>query len=254
VRWRRIAKWAGIVAAVPVGVLALLGTALAYPQPFFAYHAERGRLAIYSDQPFDAANGDAVLAAVEARISRSPLDLHDTHRIFVSNAAWRRTIFMNIASGAGGVNFYPVTRNVFVRHADIDRNTLFGGNGKPVAPPRTLAYYGAHEIAHSLTGEHLGLAHFYNWALPQWVREGYADYVGMGGRGEIDIAAYYRRYRAHDPHFQPKSGFYDRFRMLAAFFLDRNGWTVQQLLDSRLTLDQAQAVMDAGMAQSNRRC
>ncbi|HEY1709456.1 MAG TPA: hypothetical protein VGG10_14410 [Rhizomicrobium sp.] len=249
-RWRGIAKWAGIVAAVPLGLLALLGTALAYPEPFFAYHAERGRLAIYSDRPFDAAKAQAVLGDVEARISRSPLDLHRSHRIFISNAAWRRIVFMNIASGAGGVNFYPVTRNVFLRHADIDSDTLYGGSGKPAPPPRTLAYYGAHEIAHSLTGEHLGLAHLYNWALPQWVREGYADYVGLGGRGRVDIAAYYRRYRARDPHFRTNSGFYDRFRMLAAFFLDRKGWTVQQLLDSRLTLDQAQAAMDADMAKN----
>ncbi len=54
----------------------------------------------------------------------------------------------------------------------------------------------------------------------------------MGGHGQVDIAAYYRRYRAHDPHFQPNSGFYDRFRMLAAFFLDRKGWSVQRLLDT----------------------
>jgi hypothetical protein len=244
-RWRRIAKWAGIVAAVPLGVLALLGTALAYPEPFFAYHAERGRLAIYSDQPFDVAKGEAVLADVDARISRSPLDTGETHRIFVCNAAWRRTIFMNIASGAGGVNFYPI-RNVFLRHADIDRDTLFGGNGKPVPAPRTLAYYGAHEIGHSLTGEHLGIAHLYNWALPQWVREGYADYVGLGG--DVDVDALYARHRAYDPQMDwAKSGQYTTFRLLVAYFLKREHWSVGRLLNCGLTQEEAVRRMDAGM-------
>jgi len=247
--WRRIAKWAGIVAAVPVGGLALLGTALAYPQPFFAYHTQQGRLEIYSDAPFDAGKADALLTDVEARVARSPLDTHRAHRVFITNSEWRRELFFNRAGGAAGVNYYPVTRNVFLRHSDVAANTLYGGSGKATAPPRTLVYYMSHEITHSLTGEARGLAHAWNFGLPVWVREGYADYVGLGGRGQIDVAAYYARYRAHDPHLVAGSGFYDRYRMLAAFFLDRKKWSVQQLLDCNMTVDAAQAVMDADMAK-----
>jgi len=248
-RWRRIAKWVGVVAVVPLGAAVLLGTALAYPEPFFAYHTERGRLAIYSDRPFDTAKAQVLLANIDARISRSPLDTHRAHAIFVSNAEWRRQLFFNVAGGAAGVNFYPLTRNVFLRRSGIDANTLYGRSGKAAQPPRTLIYYGAHEITHSLTGEREGLTHLYNWRLPVWVREGYADYVGLGGRGQINVAAYYKRYRAHDPQFVAGSGFYDRYRMLAAFFLDHKHWSVPQLLDCNMTIAQAQATMDADMAK-----
>jgi hypothetical protein len=247
--WKRIAKWTGIVAAVPVSVAVLLGTALAYPEPLFAYHAECGRLAIYSDRPFDVAKAQDILTEVDRRVARSPLDTHQVHRIFVANANWRQRLFMNIAYGAGGVNFYPLTRNVFLRNSDIGKNELMRPNGTPAEKPRTFTYYAAHEIGHSLTGERLGMTHLWNWGAPGWVREGYADYVGLGGHGAVDVAAYYRRYRGGDPHFQPKSGFYDRYRMLTAYFLDRKGWSVDHLLTSRMTLEQAQAAMDADMAK-----
>ena len=159
---RRLLKWISGAAAVPLMLAALLGTALAYPQPFFAYHAERGRLAIYSDQPFDAAKAETLLANVDTRISRSPLDTHEAHSIFVTNSEWRRRLFFNTAAGAAGVNFYPLTRNVFLRHSDIDTNTLYGGSGKATQPPRTLTYYAAHEIGHSLTGEYEGMRHVWN--------------------------------------------------------------------------------------------
>lgn len=249
--WKRIGKCIGIVAAVPLAAAALLGTALAYPEPFFAYHAERGRLAIYSDRPFDTAKAQGLLADIDARIARSPLDTHHGHAIFISNAEWRRQLFFNVANGAAGVNFYPLTRNVFLRHADIDANRLYGRSGKAAEPPRTLTYYGAHEITHSFTGEREGLSHLYNWRLPVWVREGYADYVGLGGAGQIDVASYYKKYRAHDPQFVVGSGFYDRYRMLAAFFLDKKHWSVSQLLDCNMTIDQAQSVMDADMAKQS---
>jgi hypothetical protein len=247
-RWRRILKWARAIVAVPATLAILLGTALAYPQPFFAYHTTRGRLVLYSDRAFDAAKAQGILAEVDRRLTRSPLDHHDgTHRIFVSNSGWRRTLFMNTASGAAGVNFYPVTRNVFTRGADIDRDQLIRPSGTPAEPPRTFTYYCAHEITHSLTAAERGLAHVWNFGLPAWVREGYADYVGMGSKGPVDVASMYAQYRAHDRRFDPKSGYYARYRLLVAFYLDRKGWSVAKLMDTRLTLEEAEREMNAGM-------
>jgi hypothetical protein len=244
---RRILKWGGAIAAVPLTLALLLGTALAYPEPFFAYHAERGRLSLYSDKPFDAEKAKALLAEVERRIALSPLDHGAAHAVFVSNAAWRREIFMNTASGAAGVNFYPVTRNVFTRGAEIDRDELIRPSGTPAEKPRTFTYYMAHEITHSLTGEARGLAQLWNFRLPVWIREGYADYVGMGGKGPVDVDALYRLYRAKDRRFDPKSGYYARYRLLVAFFLDRKGWSVAQLMASGMTLDDAEREMNAAM-------
>lgn len=244
-RWLR---WVGGTALVPVALAGMVGAALAYPQPFFAYHAARGRLAIYSDRPFDAAKAQGLLAAIDARLKTSPLDGGEANAVFVANVDWRQRLFMNIAYGAGGVNFYPWTRNVFLRTADIDHDRLFGRSGKAAAPPRTLVYYAAHEIGHSLTGKRLGAARLWNWRLPQWVREGYADYVGLGG--DVDVAALYVRYRAHDPSMDwAKSGQYTTFRMLAAYFLTREHWSVDRLLNCGPAQDDAMRRMEAGMTR-----
>jgi hypothetical protein len=138
---------------------------------------------------------------------------------------------------------------VFIRRSDINHDTVFGASGEPAAPPRTFAYYAAHEITHSLTAERLGPSRLWNHELPQWVREGYADYVGMGG--QVDVDDLYRRYRAGDPELDyRKSGLYARFRMLVAYMLQREHWSADRLLASKLTEAQALAVMDAGMAAS----
>jgi hypothetical protein len=245
-RWLR---FAGIVALAPVALVAMVGTALAYPEPFFAYHVARGHLALYSDEPFDAGKARAILAHVDARLRASPLDTDEPDAIFVANAAWRQRLFMNIAYGAGGVNFYPITRNVFLRSAHIDADRLFGPTGKPAAPPRTFTYYAAHEITHSMTAEHLGFAHLWNLRLPQWVREGYADYVGMGSCDDVD--ALYRQYRAHDRKMDfAKSGYYAKFRLMVAFFLRREHWSVDRLLDSRLPEADAERLMNASLSRN----
>jgi hypothetical protein len=132
----------------------------------------------------------------------------------------------------------------------VDTDTVFGPSGEPRARPRTLAYYAAHEISHSFTAEHLGLAHGHNRDLPQWVREGYADYVGMGGKGEIDTL--YQRCVARDPDLDfIKSHSYVRFRLQAAYMLEREHWTLDQLLASRMSIADATRLMNDGMAKAN---
>lgn len=241
---RRCLAALALLALIAVAAPAM---AIAFPQPFFAYHAQVGRLSLYSDQPFDQAAGQRILGDVAQRLATSPIDDAQPHGVFIANAPWRYSLFFCIARGAAGVNYYPLSNNVFIRRSDIDHDTVFGASGKPAAPPRTLAYYAAHEITHSFTAERLGAGRLWNRELPRWVREGYADYVGMGGR--VDIDDLYRRYRAGDAALDFKrSGTYARFRMLTAFMLEREHWSVDQLLASRLTLAQAQAMMDAAMA------
>lgn len=135
-------RWLVLIRLASIFFAAMLGSALAHPEPFFLYSAHEGRLSIYSDRPFEAARARKLLDAVDQRLSRSPLDHHnESHAIFISNADWRQRIFLNISYSAGGVNFAPFTRNIFVRTADIDKDVLFGHSGKPAAPPRTLAYF-----------------------------------------------------------------------------------------------------------------
>jgi hypothetical protein len=100
-------------------------------------------------------------------------------------------------------------------------------SGKPVPGTRTLDYFIAHEITHELTGRTVGAWRFYR--MPQWIREGYADYVGKGAA--FDYAEARRAFLAGVPEMDWKrSGLYWRFNLLVAYLLDRKHWTVDRLL------------------------
>ena len=240
----------GVLALVLIGLNAGYLALLAFPDCFFAYYTQRGRLSLYSDTPFDAAKAQRILAAIDARLARSPIDDARYDRIFIANADWRQQMFMNIAYAAGGVNFYPITRNVFLRNSDIDADTLYGRSGKPAEKPRTFTYYAAHEIGHTLTAERLGVLNLWNFRLPVWIREGTADYIGLAG--DIDVDQLYGRYRAHNPFFAAGSGHYDRYRLLAAYFLKRKHWTMDQLLLSNMSMAEAEKVMSADLGAASR--
>lgn len=217
--------------------LAVLGL-MVYPQPLFAHSLAEGRLELWSDRPFDAEAGRRVLADVENRISRSPLDRRDgVHRIFIVNEPWRARLLFLWNYGAGGVNYYPLTRNVFIRRSDIEAGRLVRRSGAFVEPPRTLAYYGAHEIAHSLTGEATGPLRYHT--LHIWVREGLADYIALPDEGDLD--ALRAKLAAGDPALDPrKSGLYARYRLLVTLALEKHGWTLERLLTAPLSQEEAE--------------
>ena len=59
----------------------------------------------------------------------------------------------------------------------------------------------------------------------------------------------WRLKQAGDPKLSFKaSGTYAQFRLLAAYFLEQEHWSVDQLLASRMTLQEAEARMASGMA------
>ena len=124
-------RWLGIAALPPVIFTGLIAVALANPEPFFAYHTTRGRLALYSDRPFDATKAQAILAKVEARLKTSPLDAGARHAIFVANSDWRQLLFMNVDYGAGGVNLgKPVAdrlKRLWRQRGDVEFNYVWSG-------------------------------------------------------------------------------------------------------------------------------
>jgi hypothetical protein len=230
------------LALVASGAALLLGATiagvLAYPQPFFAHQVVEGRLELYSDRLFDANAGRAILADVEARLDRSILNDRRPHRIFIANAEWRRRLFFLWGYGAGGINFYPVAGGVFLRQTDVEAGRLLKSDGTQVAPPRTLAYYAAHEIGHDFIAERIGA--IANWRLPVWIREGMADYIAFGG--DVDIDELLAALRRDDPDLDPKrSGTYARYRLLVAFMVEREGWSVDRLLASEMPQAEAES-------------
>ena len=198
------------------------------PQPLFPFAVKVDRLELRSDRPFEEAAGARVLRLAEAKLSRSPLFSGQAgYSVYICNARWRQVLFFNKGYGAGGVAPYPVTSNVFLRDARIEDNRLISPHGHTVPGDRTLDYYVAHEITHQMTGRALGPVRYFH--LPQWVREGYADYVGNGD--SFDYTEARRAFLAGAPEMDwRRSGLYARFQLLVAYLLDRGGWTVERLL------------------------
>jgi hypothetical protein len=236
---RAVFRCIAAIALVAVALVATGVTVLAYPDPLFGYHVSYGRLELRSDRPFDIAAGEKVLADVETRLRKSVLNDDNRHMAVIANAPWRHDAVFLWNGGAAGLNYYPITRNVFIRHSDIEADRVYGASGKMAQPPRTLAYYIAHEITHTLTAEHVGIVKYRS--LPRWMREGVADYVGFGS--DIDVDELLAALRAGDPTLDPRSGYYARYRLLAAALIQRKHWTMDQLLNSGLLQDEAEKLV-----------
>lgn len=240
-RARRIARLALAAVAALLLTAGAAMAALVLPQPLFPHRVDEGRLTLLSDAPLDEARCRAMLRDVDARLRRSSLDTGEgRHRVVLAAAPWRQRVAFLWSHGAGGVNYYPLTRNVFLIAADEACERLISPSGTPVPPPRTLAYFAAHEIAHSLTGERVGPMAY--GRMPVWIREGIADYVALPGQGDLDalVAAYRAGARELDPR---RSGLYARYRLLVTLLLEAEGWSLERLLASRMEQHEAERVL-----------
>jgi hypothetical protein len=211
-----------------VVLVVLIWGLLSFPHPFFSTSASTKNLTLYSDQAFAPAAGQRVLALAEAKLAQSPLySAQQTHLVFICNARWRQRLFFTYVYGVGGVNYYPFTTNIFLRDSIVEENCLIGPNGYRVTGDRTLDYFIAHEITHSLTGQAIGPIAYHR--LPQWKREGYADYIGKGATFNYNEAR--RAFLANDPKMNyATSGLYWRFHLLVAHLLEKQHWNVQRML------------------------
>lgn len=234
---RRIAF--GLLCLATIAVAGVVGV-LAWPQTLHAHSASHGRLSLHSDAPFDTEAGISLLADVERRIAAAPVELRAadvTWHIVISNTEWRRRLTFLDKYGAGGVNYHLLPRTAFLRPADILRNRLIGNDGRDVQPPRTLAYFAAHEIAHGMVTARIGaLARL---RLPVWIEEGLADYVAFAGEMDLDQLA--RGFREGRPELDPAAtGLYGRYHLLVAHFLDTENWNVDDLLTSAMPQEDAE--------------
>lgn len=231
----RAQRWIG--RGLAVGALTLVAYALLLldPSPLFAHTLRRGALIAHVDAPIPEALGDT-LEEASRRLARSPLfDASRTHDLYFCQSDWRWRLFSHWNQGAAGFALAPLSRVVFLRRAQLDRDRMIGPSGRVVPGERTLAYYVAHEATHTITADHLGLAYH---DLPVWVREGYADYVARAetfryGRVRQQLLEGVRE-------SDPASGHYLRYVLLVAHELDVRGTILEQLL----TAPRAQRVVE----------
>jgi hypothetical protein len=223
-RTRRIAR--RTIGGLALAAVAYL-TLLVFPDPLFAHVREGASITLHADTPIPEA-ADAVVRDAEARLARSPLfDPEVHHDVYVCNALWRWRLLSPGAFGSGAYALGPFARPIYTRPAHFDRDRLVGPSGHEAAAERTLAYFLAHEVTHTLTADFLGPRDYH--ALPSWVREGYADYVARGDGFDYDATL--ARFRADERELDPRaSGLYLRYVLLVAHLIDREGWSAEQVL------------------------
>jgi hypothetical protein len=232
----RAIAWTG---AACFGAALLFVALILWPDPLFAYSVSDGKITIKSDHPIAAASADRVLRDCEALLARSPLKAEaPQYRLYVTNDAWRQRLFFLININAHGLT-YP-NGSVFLSGADFETGRLIH-NGYVPPSPRTLVYYCAHELTHMVEGEH-----GFSWLrVPIWVFEGFADYAGIENRQSFEDLRRALGDRPADIPMMVRYGGYPRYRLLVTYFIEKKGWSVDQLFQSRLTEDEANAAMRA---------
>lgn len=238
-RWRIAVSLVGSIALTLAGIIA-------FPAPLFAYSysysLQVGQLEILSDQPIPESAGLSLLKKVERQLAQSPFSLNDgSYQIIVANTAWRGRLFFLLAPKAGGVVYYPLSRkHVFLSGADFAKELLVK-SGKTLQAPRTLAFYATHELVHTLMGERLGTLAFHR--LPAWIREGLADYIALEKRQSFEVLYAAIGGQEVNLSMMRQFGAYPTYRLLVTFFLEQHGWSVEKLLASDLSYEQATALM-----------
>ncbi len=198
---------------------------LAYPQPLFAYELTHAGLTLHADRPIPASMA-ATLERVRARLDRSPLyDGTITPQIFICNSPWRFALFARQNYRVGGVADGFVGQHVFLRESDLADDRLIGPSGQPVPADRPLSYFITHELMHIAIVRHVGRARYAR--LPQWVDDGYADYVAKDIDRQETLAQFKEGARELDP---PRSGLYLRYHLMVAFLIEQKGVSIDALM------------------------
>jgi hypothetical protein len=235
---RRIVLWA---CATLAAAATSFGALVFWPDPLFAFSLSAGKITVASDRPIPAVGGERFLGDCEGLLDRSPLKAEAReYRVYVTNADWRKRLFFLPNPAAWGLAYaYPLGGHAFLTGANFETGRVVQW-GYVGTPPRTLAYLCAHELTHIVIGEHLGLARY---SLPEWVWEGLPDYVGIEHRQSFEELRDAIGDRPVDIPMMQRYGSYPLYRLLVTYFIEKKGWTVDQLLATRLTTDEAIQMM-----------
>jgi hypothetical protein len=165
-RTRGLAIGAALVAALPVYAPQLLA---------FPYHARAGASEVWAESPLPAAALGRVLAQRDRLVAASPLARQpEARHIFLTGGGWR---WRWLALGAGGSLAITRAANeaLIVNRSDLAADRMV--NISPGNQPRTLSGVLAHETCHGIERRTYGLA--VQWQVPNWLIEGYCDYLAQ---------------------------------------------------------------------------
>ena len=210
--------------AFVVASLAYLAV-LAYPQPLFAHELRQGGLTLHTTAAMPA-TANVTLARAITRLQRSPLfasggEIH----VFICQNQQLFALFARQNYQVGGIADWFVGQHAFLRESDFANDRLISPTGTPVAADRPLSYFVAHEAMHIVTARHVGRARY--GQMPQWVDDGYADYVAR----DIDYADALVKFKADARELDPRrSGLYLRYHLMVAYLLEKKRTPLDDLL------------------------
>jgi hypothetical protein len=235
---RRTLLWLAV--ALTTAVLSL-GALITWPGPLFAFSLGSGKIVVASDRPIPSQGGQRFLRDCERLLERSALNPKSRqYRLYVTNDDWRQRLFFIPHPDAWGFAWYHgFGGHAFISGADFESGRVIHW-GYIGPPPRTLAYLCAHELTHVIAWEHLGLERLH---VPQWVWEGLPDYVGIENRETFEQLREALGDRRVDIPMRVRYGSYPRYRLLVTYFIEKQGWSFDQLLRTRLTEDEANEIM-----------
>jgi hypothetical protein len=211
-------------------VLVVLGAAYAvialHPSLLFAHERRVGAVVLHARSQLPP-GADDLARRVEQRLAGSPyFSAEEAHHVYLCDTRELFAFFALWNAGAGAIAQTGTNGDVFVRPHSIERDRLVGPRGRDVPGERTLTYFVAHEVAHTITARRLGRVAYHR--LEVWQQEGYADHVGKGGDFDFDGAR--AKLRAGDPSLDPAAyGLYLRYQLLFEHML-RRGATVEKIL------------------------
>lgn len=222
-------RWIARTGAALLTVVVAYVLLAMHPEPAFAYRTSYQNFAVHSDRPIPASITTVLDDATRSWKTSTLYDSHTRIQIFFCHAPWRLWLYGGrFDTSVGGVAGGIVVDNVFIRASDIDANRIHAPGGGPIADAevRPLSYFIAHEITHADTVRRYG--HLAALQAPQWLMEGYADYVGKGGQFDFDDNQ--RRFLAGDATLRFRgSGLYREFHLKTAWLLDKQGWTLDRM-------------------------
>lgn len=203
---------------IELAVLAVIVTILYTPAALaFPHYAEIGTTKVYSTEP--------ILPVLEERIARadrllatSPLNETGLRRTLVlTDGGWRWRVMAPGYWGTVAIR-RPFSSLLIFNRSDVAADRVTNS-------ARSLSGTIAHESVHLLTARRFG--ELRQVRMPQWKREGYADYVAREPSDRDGLEA---DIRARSPD-APVLKYYEARRRVAKA-LDEEGRTVEQLLRS----------------------
>jgi hypothetical protein len=220
-RLRRIFSpfgWRGEVAGLFL-LFAVL-TALYAPAALAFPHYQRfGPTSVYSTEPILAVMAQRI-ARADTLLAASPLHEPGLERtIVLTDGGWRWKL-MSVGYWNVIALRRPFSSTLIFNRSDVAADRI--SNGAAIGGVRTLSGTIAHETAHVLTAKMLGEWRFAR--LPQWKREGYADYVAQETSVGRDDEA---RIRARNPKASVLAYYEGRRRVAAR--LAQNGGSLEEL-------------------------